>query len=186
MCPDELRVDVPLNRKQWGAVRSLHRIAYGSHFPLKYSSADYGRVAQKVESQARALQCLGKAAESLCTAFGGYFPRPSTHPAFEPGPLYGSFDTVGVLDSKPETPAMPIVAERIKMPRPPAFRPQSFMDSSTRSVYDAPLSYARVPEPGCEEPARVNILATERERVKLLKALAQLEPLPWVPPHRLS
>ena len=55
VCPTALRSGVPLNARQWKAVRNLEHLVFGSFFPLSFEAADYGRVGQKLEDQARAL-----------------------------------------------------------------------------------------------------------------------------------
>ena len=59
VCPETVRIGVPLNRKQWQLVRSLERIVFGSFFPLTFEPEDYGRIGHKVEGQANTLRALG-------------------------------------------------------------------------------------------------------------------------------
>ena len=115
VCPDALRVGTPLNRKQWSAVRALEHTVFGSSFPLTFEPADYPPEEQKVEGQACTLEFLWRAAEGLQTAFGGYFPRPSSVVPSDPDLPPDSFTIVGQLTSKPDIAAMPIVADRIKL-----------------------------------------------------------------------
>ncbi|CAE7286931.1 unnamed protein product [Symbiodinium microadriaticum] len=74
-CPSSVSLGVPLNRKQWKAVRGLRHLVFGSFFPLHYEPSDYGRIGHKVEGQDKVLGALSCAAASVCHDLGGYLPR---------------------------------------------------------------------------------------------------------------
>ena len=180
-CPAEARAGVPLNRHQKRCVKRLEAAMFGTHFPFEFSSADLGRHAAKVESQADVLQALGRAADSLCRA-GGYLGAPASlasdqaarqnsllgEGGFHP-PSFGQ--VVGHLDGPTPTTARPIVADRIKLPGPPRFSPEPFMDDATVDRYVRPLAYAKQPC-DCPSPPRVKVLARVPEKLKLYRALA--------------
>ena len=63
------------------------------------------------------------------------------------------------------------MADRIKVPPPPKFKPQRFMDPSTSDLYDAPLEHSRLPVPG-ERPPAVRILAAKDQKLLLYRKLA--------------
>ena len=123
-CPDALQSGVPLNPKQWKAVRGLEHLVFGSVFPFTFEASDYGRIGQKLEDQSKTIDALARAAASLCTSFSGYSPfRPSSGPST----LDSSSPPVaisGELQGKPPIAAMPITADRVKLPAEPAFHPE--------------------------------------------------------------
>ena len=170
-CPPAVRLGVPLNRKQWQAVQGLKHLVFGSFFPLQFEAADYGRVGHKVEGQSKVLETLGRAAASLCRSFAGYQP---------PAPLACSFagaspvaEEVGLLPGKPDVAALPIVADRVKLPARPGFDPRPYMNCTTKNFYEKPLKSARAPEPGVDQPPFVKLLGQRREVLKLLRGLAE-------------
>ncbi|CAE7216755.1 unnamed protein product [Symbiodinium sp. CCMP2456] len=187
-CPSSVRLGVPLNRKQWKAVRGLRHLVFGSFFPLHYEPSDYGRIGHKVEGQDKVLQALGRAAASVCNSLGGYLPRSFTS---VPGPFSPAppADVVGLLPGKPDVAALPITAARVKLPARPEFDPVPYMDSTTKEFFLEPLRHARIPEPGVDKPPFVKILADSTQKLQLLQNLARsgrLEPLTSVPPERLD
>ncbi|CAE7600178.1 unnamed protein product, partial [Symbiodinium necroappetens] len=168
--------------------RNLQHLVFGSFFPLKFQPEDYGRIGHKVEGQAQTLEALGRAAASVCRSFDGYLPRsvtvagPST---LGPSPV----ESIGTLPGKPDIAAMPITADRVKLPASPAFCASPFMDSDTAEFFNRPLEFARSPDPASERPPFVKILANKREKLLLLRALARsgrLVPLDQVPPERAA
>ncbi|CAE7636023.1 unnamed protein product [Symbiodinium sp. CCMP2456] len=171
-CPSSVLLGVPLNRRQWKAVRGLRHLVFGSFFPLRYEPSDYGRIGHKVEGQDKVLQALGRAAASVCHSLGGYLPRSvvSAPGPFSPTP---PADVVGLLPGKPDVAALPITAARVKLP-------EFFLE---------PLRHARIPQPGVDKPPFVKILADSTQKLQLLQNLARsgrLEPLTSVPPERLD
>ena len=187
-CPGAVRLGVPLNRKQWQLVHNLQHLVFGSFFPLTFQPEDYGRIGHKVEGQAQTLEALGRAAASVCRSFDGYLPRsvtvagPSTS---GPSPV----ECVGTLPGKPDIAAMPITADRVKLPASPAFCAAPFMDFDTAEFFNRPLEFARNPDPASERPPFVKILANKRQKLLLLRALARsgrLVPLDRVPPERAA
>ena len=129
-CPPSIRRGVPLNAKQRKAVRNLEHMVFGSSFSLSFSASDYGRIAQKVEGQARVLETVGRAAEAVCSSFAGYIPRPRSDPAPASSESF-EFQLLGELPGKDSVAALPVVANSVKLPAAPAFAPQPFMDSHT-------------------------------------------------------
>ena len=126
-CPASVRLGVPLNRKQWQIVRNLEHLVYGSFFPLTFQPEDYGRIGH---SHAKTLEALSRAAASVCRSFAGYLPRSATVAAPGPPPVL----KVGTLAGKPDIAAMPIVADRVKLPASPAFSPAPYMDRTTAEL----------------------------------------------------
>ena len=161
-CPAEIRVGTPLHHHQKLCVKRLEAATFGSHFPFEFSAADFGRHAAKVESQTDVLSALGRAAESLSREWGylgdgvGFrfdsaasqrnLDEPASRPhACESARLPGSGPTV----------ARPVVADRIKLPGPPRFNPQRFMDPRTAARYNDPLSLAgTLPSALCRRRSR--------------------------------
>ena len=137
---------MPLNPKQRKAVRDLWHLVFGSSFPLSFCAQDYGRIAQKVEGQARVLESLNRAAATVCSDFSGYVPASLSSDASSSADL-SEFELLGELPGKDVVAALPVVADRVKLPAAPAFSPQSFMDSPTANVYDRVLDFARAPTP---------------------------------------
>ena len=187
VCPETVRIGVPLNRKQWQLVRSLERIVFGSFFPLTFEPEDYGRIGHKVEGQANTLRALGRAAAALSQSFAGYAPRSFSFgvTTAQQGPF--PVEVAGTLPGKADVAAMPIVADRVKLPATPAFEPSPFMDRTTSEFFNYPLHQARVPDPVSERPLFVKILADSKQKLLLLQALARsgrLEPLASVPAPR--
>eukprot|EP00439_Symbiodinium_sp_Y106_P047550 s2100_g6.t1 len=187
VCPETVRIGVPLNRKQWQLVRSLERIVFGSFFPLTFEPEDYGRIGHKVEGQANTLRALGRAAAVLSQSFAGYAPRSFSFgvTTAQQGPF--PVEVAGTLPGKADVAAMPIVADRVKLPATPAFEPSPFMDRTTSEFFNYPLHQARVPDPVSERPLFVKILADSKQKLLLLQALARsgrLEPLASVPAPR--
>ena len=84
-------------------------------------------------------------------------------------PSYGQ--VVGHLDGPAPTTARPIVADRIKLPGPPQFSPEPFMDEATADRYVRPLAYAQQ-SCDCPSPPRVKVLGRASEKLKLYRALA--------------
>ena len=150
----------------------LRAAVFGDFFPLRFSAGDLGRHAAKVEGHADVLGALARAASSLASAYGGYLgPSPSASASFaSPAPV------VGTLPGPPATNARPIQADRIKLPSPPRFRPEPFLDPKTRHLFEHPLLHARAPLPG-EAPPQVRILAKAEQRLLLYRALADSERL---------
>ena len=187
-CPSTIRLGVPLNRKQWQQVKNLQHLVFGSFFPLTFEPQDYGRIGHKVEGQAKILSALGRAAASVCRGFSaGYLPRSvsveSAPSSLGPAPA----QIVGTLPGKPDIAAMPIVADRVKLPACPTFVASPYMDRTTADFFENPLHHARVPDPAAERPPFVKILADSRQKLLLLQALARsgrLEPLSFVPRER--
>ena len=186
-CPAEIRIGVPLNRTQKGAVRRLEAAMFGTSFPFSFAAADLGRHASKVEAQNDVLAALARAAVSLSRECG-YLGKPpdvtidspaSQSRAFDP-PRVGASQVCGVLPGSPI--AQPIIASRIKLPGPPKFKPQAFMDAATAARYERPLDFCRHPAE-CPEPPKVKILAKVEERLLLLRALADTKRL--VPGQRV-
>ena len=187
LCPPAVRVGTPLNRRQWAAVNGLQHLVFGSFFPLRFEPADYGRIGHKVEGQDRTLAALGRAAASLCRGFAGYMPKADAPTSPHQGPV--PVEAVGSLPGRPDVAALPIVADRVKLPAKPCFRPQPYMDSTTKEFYDHPLRFARRPEPGVDQPPFVKILADRTQTLLLLRSLAQsgrLQRLDTVPAERLG
>ena len=189
-CPVTVRLGVPLNRKQWQQVKNIEHLVFGSFFPLTFEPQDYGRIGHKVEGQAKTLSALGRAAASVCRGFAsGYMPR-SVCVASVPSELGPSpVQIVGTLPGKPDIAAMPIVADRVKLPANPAFNASPFMDRTTADFFENPLHHARAPDPHSEQPPFVKILADARQKLLLLQALARsgrLEPLKAVPQERAA
>ncbi|CAE7770145.1 unnamed protein product, partial [Symbiodinium necroappetens] len=187
-CPSTIRLGVPLNRKQWQQVKNLEHLVFGSFFPLTFEPQDYGRIGHKVEGQAKTLSALGRAAASVCRGFSaGYLPR-SVSVEGAPSDLGPSpVQIVGTLPGKPDIAAMPIVADRVKLPACPTFVASPYMDRTTADFFENPLHHARVPDPAAERPPFVKILADSRQKLLLLQALARsgrLEPLSSVPRER--
>ncbi|CAE7384983.1 unnamed protein product [Symbiodinium sp. KB8] len=188
VCPGAVRLGVPLNRKQWQLVQNLQHLVFGSVFSFTFQPEDYGRIGHKIEGQAQTLEALGRAAASVCRSFDGYLPRsvtvagPSTS---GPSPV----ECVGTLPGKPDIAAMPITADRVKLPASPAFCAAPFMDFDTAEFFNRPLEFARNPDPASERPPFVKILANKQEKLLLLRALARsgrLVPLDRVPPERAA
>ncbi|CAE7334124.1 unnamed protein product [Symbiodinium microadriaticum] len=187
LCPPAVRVGTPVNRRQWAAVNGLQHLVFGSFFPLRFEPADYGRIGHKVEGQDRTLTALGRAAASLCRGFAGYMPKADAPTSPHQGPV--PVEAVGSLPGRPDVAALPIVADRVKLPAKPCFRPQPYMDSTTKEFYDHPLRFARRPEPGVDQPPFVKILADRTQTLLLLRSLAQsgrLQRLDTVPAERLG
>ena len=188
-CPSSVRLGVPLNPKQWQLVRNIEHLVFGSFFPLTFEPEDYGRIGHKVEGQAKTLQALGRAAAAVCQGFSGYLPR-----SFTCEPVGGTegpspATDVGTLPGRPDVAAIPIVADRVKLPSSPAFDPVPFMDRTTREFYQFPLHHARTPDPLSESPPFVKILADSKQKLLLLRNLARsgrLLPLKSVPASRLE
>ena len=163
---------------------------FGSFFPLTFEPQDYGRIGHKVEDQAKTLSALGRAAASVCRGLAsGYMPRSvcvaGVTSELGPSPV----QVVGTLPGKPDIAAMPIVADRVKLPATPAFVASPFMDRTTAEFFENPLHHARVPDPFAEQPHFVKILADSRQKLLLLQALARsgrLEPLKAVPQERAA
>ncbi|CAE7225139.1 unnamed protein product [Symbiodinium sp. CCMP2592] len=168
--------------------RNLEHLVFGSFFPLTFQPEDYGRIGHKVEGQAKTLEALSRAAASVCRSFAGYLPRSTTVAGVTaPGPSPAL--KVGTLAGKPDIAAMPIVADRVKLPACPAFAPAPFMDRTTAEFFNRPLDFARVPDPLAEKPPFVKILADPQQKLLLLRALARsgrLEPLSCVPQERAA
>ena len=188
-CPSSVRLGVPLNPKQWQLVRNIEHLVFGSFFPLTFEPEDYGRIGHKVEGQAKTLQALGRAAAAVCQGFSGYLPRSFTgEPACgTEGPSPAT--DVGTLPGRPDVAAIPIVADRVKLPSSPAFDPVPFMDRTTREFYRFPLHHARTPDPLSESPPFVKILADSKQKLLLLRNLARsgrLLPLKSVPASRME
>ena len=189
-CPSTVRLGVSLNRKQWQQVKNIEHLVFGSFFLLTFEPQDYGRIGHKVEGQAKTLSALGRAAASVCRSFAtGYVPRSvCVCVAGAPSELGPSpVQVVGTLPGKPDIAAMPIVADRVKLPATPSFEASPFMDRATSDFFENPLHHARVPDPAAEKPPFVKILADSRQKLLLLQALARsgrLEPLSAVPAER--
>ena len=118
---------------------------------------------------------------------GGYLPRSLVTPGLST--QTPPADVVGHLPGKPDVAALPITADRVKLPARPEFDPVPYMDRTTKEFYLEPLSHARVPEPGVDKPPFVKILADSTEKLQLLRALARsgrLQPLSSVPPERVA
>ena len=145
---------------------------FGDFFPLRFSAGDLGRHAAKVEGHVEVLGALARAASSLASAYGGYLgPSPSASVSFAP-----PAPVVGTLPGPAATNARPIQADRIKLPSPPRFRPEPFLDPKTRHLFEHPLLHARSPLPD-EAPPPVRILAKAEQRLLLYRALADSERL---------
>lgn len=193
-CPAEIRVGTPLNKHQRLCVLRLEAAAFGVHFPFEFSAADLGRHAAKVESQTDVLSALGRAAECLGREWGylgsgegfRFDTAASQRSCDEAAPSSAAYVKSPSLPGPGPTVARPIVADRIKLPRAPLFRPQQFMDARTAHRYNKPLDYARDPA-GCPAPPRVKVLATVPEKLKLYRNLAdtkRLVPLQEPPERR--
>ena len=188
-CPAEVRIGVPLNRTQKSAVRRLEAAMFGTSFPFSFSATDLGRHASKVEAHNDVLAALARAAVSLSRECG-YLGKPTDVTFGDPTsqsraydlPSAGASRACGVLPGNPPTVAKPIVASRIKLPGPPRFKPQPYMDAGTAARYDRPLDFCRRPAE-CPEPPKVKILAKVEERLLLLRALADTQRL--VPGRRV-
>ena len=188
-CPAEVRIGVPLNRTQKSAVRRLEAAMFGTSFPFSFSATDLGRHASKVEAHNDVLAALARAAVSLSRECG-YLGKPTDVTFDDPAsqsraydlPSAGASRACGVLPGNPPTVAKPIVASRIKLPGPPRFKPQPYMDAGTAARYDRPLDFCRHPAE-CPEPPKVKILAKVEERLLLLRALADTQRL--VPGRRV-
>ena len=168
-------------------MRGLRHLVFGSLFPLHYEPSDYGRIGHKVEGQDKVLGALGRAAASLCHDLGGYLPRSFATPGLPP--QTPPADVIGHLSGKPDVAALPITADRVKLPARPEFDPVPYMDRTTKEFYLEPLSHARVPEPGVDKLPFVKILADPTQKLQLLRALAKsgrLEPLTSVPDERMG
>ena len=116
-------------------------------------------------------------------------PRPGWLPASLPPPHTPPADVVGLLPGKPDVAALPITADRVKLPARPEFDPVPYMDRATKEFYLEPLSHARTPELGVDKQPFVKILANPAQKLQLLQALpksGRLEPLPSVPPERIG
>ncbi|CAE7865877.1 unnamed protein product, partial [Symbiodinium sp. KB8] len=140
-------------------------VRLGVSLNRKQWQQDYGRIGHKVEGQAKTLSALGAPSE------------------LGPSPV----QVVGTLPGKPDIAAMPIVADRVKLPATPSFEASPFMDRATSDFFENPLHHARVPDPAAEKPPFVKILADSRQKLLLLQALARsgrLEPLSAVPAER--
>ena len=123
-CPVAVRLGVPLNPKQWQIVRNLEHLVFGSFFPLTFEPQDYGRIGHKVEGQAKILEALGRAAAAVCRDFSGYLPK--TFSAEPPSSPEGPGQVVGLLPGRPDVAAIPIVADRVKLPSSPSSDPAPF------------------------------------------------------------
>ncbi|OLQ04662.1 hypothetical protein AK812_SmicGene12223 [Symbiodinium microadriaticum] len=188
-CPAEVRIGVPLNRTQKSAVRRLEAAMFGTSFPFSFSATDLGRHASKVEAHNDVLAALARAAVSLSRECG-YLGKPTDVTFGDPASQSRAYDlpsadasrACGVLPGNPPTVAKPIVASRIKLPGPPRFKPQPYMDAGTAARYDRPLDFCRHPAE-CPEPPKVKILVKVEERLLLLRALADTQRL--VPGRRV-
>ena len=182
-CPAEIRVGTPLNKHQGLCVSRLEAAVFGMHFPFEYSAADLGRHAAKVESQTDVLSALGRAAESLGREWGYFgsgegfrFDSDASQRTRDEACPAPSADGKPLLPGPGPTVARPIVADRIKLPSAPRFRPQGFMDARTAHRYDKPLDYAR-DSAGCHAPPKVKVLAALPEKLKLYRNLADTKRL---------
>ena len=171
-CPREIRAQAKLNKRQAETVRRLRAAIFGDFFPLRFSAGDLGRHAAKVEGHSQVLGALARAASALSSAYGGYLGPSAVASAGCPHPA----PVIGTLPGPPATNARPIQAARIKLPGPPRFKPEPFLDPRTRHLYEHPLLHARAPLPG-EAPPPVRILAKAEERLLLYRALADSERL---------
>ena len=162
---------------------------FGTSFPFSFSATDLGRHASKVEAHNDVLAALARAAVSLSRECG-YLGKPTDVTFGDPAsqsraydlPSAGASRACGVLPGNPPTVAKPIVASRIKLPGPPRFKPQPYMDAGTAARYDRPLDFCRHPAE-CPEPPKVKILAKVEERLLWLRALADTQRL--VPGRRV-
>ncbi|CAE7935443.1 unnamed protein product, partial [Symbiodinium necroappetens] len=182
-CPPEIRLGTPLNKHQKLCVQRLEAAMFGTRFPFEFSAADFGRHAAKVESQTDVLAALGRAAESLSREWGylssgeGFRlgdaarQRSRLEPTAEPWT-----SNEPLLRGPAPTVARPIIADRIKLPGPPRFKPQKFMDERTAARYNDPLSFAKHPAE-CPAPPKVKVLAAVQEKLKLYRALADSQRL---------
>ena len=162
---------------------------FGTSFPFSFNAADLGRHASKVEAQNDVLAALARAAVSLSRECG-YLGKPTDVTVDGSASQSRAFGLTGVGESEvcgelpgnPPTVAQPIIASRIKLPGPPKFHPQAFMDARTVARYDRPLDFCRHPG-DCPVPPKVKILAKVEERLLLLRALADTKRL--VPGQRV-
>ena len=120
------------------------------------------------------LESLSRAAATVCSGLSGYVPASLSSDASSSADR-SEFELLGELPGKDVVAALPIVADRVKLPAAPAFSPQSFMDSHTANMHDRPLDFARAPDPEVDRPPSVKILASPAERIKLLACLRPFE-----------
>ena len=78
----------------------------------------------------------------------------------------------GNLSAAAPCPAKPIQASRLSFPSEPAFDPSPFLDKSTRERYQRPLDFAAPPDLLHRPPPPVRVLASNEEKVALLRLLA--------------
>ena len=146
LCPPAVRLGTPLNRRQWAAVSGLQHLVFGSFFLCALSPLTTGGLATRLRGR------IVRSRRSPGTCQKADAP---TSPHQGPVPV----EAVGSLPGKPDVAALPIVADRVKLLAKPCFRPQPYMDSTTKEFYDYPLRFARRPEPGVDQPPFVKILA---------------------------
>lgn len=177
--PDCLRIGQKLSARQWSVVKNLEFLVRDGNTPELVLAHDMGRSAAKVEGFQDELAALCRAAAFLHEEESSYFASSLTRCFSCEGESMRCGSLVGALGETAVMGAKALDAERLSFPSKPRFDPRPYFDDDTLKRYDMPLTDGLDPET-VGEPPRVQVRATQRNKLELLRKMAQcgmLQPL---------
>ncbi len=178
--PMELRLGTALTPQQWSVVSMLRRLSFDSNTPEFVDSKMMSRAATKFESMEDTIGSLHRSL--LACDDGGYFgPRFDKAEEFDDAWMR-SGSLIGRLPGGNSVGAKPVVASRLEFPGPPTFDPVPFFDAETAELFLHPLDHATKPEDYIGPVPAVSIHGSHKEKLDLLKKLADCKRLEVVAP----
>lgn len=170
--PPFLQLGAQLTSKQWSAVKMMLRLVRDSNTPEFVDAADMGRSASKYESVEKTLEVMARAVDFLHDS-GSYLKSAAARPEFFDDSWLKCGSIVGRLPGSTSCTARPIQADRLNFPGRPGFDPVKFFDARTCELYLKPLDYSIDHRTCGIDVPRVSVRATEDNKIKLFKALAE-------------
>ncbi len=154
---------------QWLIVQRLRKLSLVWNETPLVAADDMGRVAAKQERQEGVLEELSKLASSSSKSLKKY--GFGSQRIFRARPSKEAGLVVGELRKGDVSGAQSIVASRLKMEGDPVFVPDPHLDEATRFLYNNPFHMVPDNLREVEPPPRVQVHASDDERIALLELL---------------
>ena len=188
-CPASLCIGRRLTAKQWRVVTRMEFLAEDMNSVFRVAAQDMGRSAAKTEMHDGELAALHRACSFLTSNAGmyGICARSSSSRAgnglVDVGSSAAWGEVVGSVPATANFTAKKIEADRIKFGQEPRFDPLPYLDAKTAAMYEHPENFFK-DEP--DEPPAVSIRATNLEKLKLFRKMAECKRLAALSPAEVD